>query len=128
MEGAVREPWEGEEGETSEDDDMLETEDDFAPDGETTGGKAQKEGEFKMKIIEIEDADESDEDEGESEDDAIALASTASVGSADKIVIEEVGDDDELVAASKPVPTIARVQIEEDDEEEEDPDDLDELD
>merc|ERR1711907_559835 len=110
MEGAVREPWEGEEGETSEDDDMLETEDDFAPDGETTGGKAQREGEFKMKIIEIEDADESDEDDGESEDDAIA-----SVGSADKIVIEEVGDDDELVAASKPVPTIARVQIEEDD-------------
>jgi dynein assembly factor 1 len=135
LEGAVREPWEGEEGETSEDE--LVTEDDFAPDGETTGGKAQKEGEFKMKIIEIEDADESDDDE--EEDDSAAAKSTpavsAAAGKAEKIVIEEMSDEEEdeeeaaVAAAPAPAPAVARVQIEEsDDESEEDPDDLDELD
>ena len=131
----MRHPWEAEEGETSDDDEILETEDDFAPDGETTGGKAQKEGEFKMKIIDIEDADESDEDEGEDEGDSGGSAPPVSAGRAGTLVIEEVGDVDvdgnEALAAPAPAPAVARVQIEEDDdssEEEEDPDDLDELD
>ena len=58
LEGAVREPWEGEEGETSSDDDdepELETEDDVAPDG--TSLSDANGGAFKMKIIDIQDED-----------------------------------------------------------------------
>lgn len=122
LEGAVREPWEADEGDDVSSDEDLETEDDFAPDGETAGSKAAKEGAFKMKIIDIEDEDESSDEEEPAAaaappvrgSNAWAAATKSSAAKSKIAIVEEDSDDDEgadeesAPVAGSPAPSSAK--------------------